>query len=108
MEKEGEATGDGGGKTFREVKKAKEIKGRKEDVTTVASLQVYVELIPWTAAALVSFRQVRTDVGTAVIHHGARILRCRAATWTENQTVVYQSINNTDKRITVCTRKKLS
>lgn len=46
----------------------------KKGIITVARLQIYVELIPWTTAALVTIRQVGTDVFTAMIHHSTHIL----------------------------------
>ena len=57
----------------------------KKGIITVARLQIYVELIPWTTAALVTIRQVGTDVFTAMIHHSTHILSCRVATWREIQ-----------------------
>lgn len=56
---------------------------KKEKSFTVACLEVYVELISWTAAALVAFRQVCTDVFTAMIHDSTHILSYRVATWRE-------------------------
>lgn len=48
---------------------------------TVACLQVNGELISWTTETLIAISQVDTDVITAVVHCGARILSCRETTW---------------------------
>lgn len=43
-------------------------------IITVACLQVYVELVSWTAATLVAVKKVGADMMTAVIHHSTDIL----------------------------------
>lgn len=70
---------ESGGKGHKTRGRTRTTPDRMKSIITAAGPHVCVELISWTAVALIAVGQVGADVFTSVIQHSTHILSCRSA-----------------------------